>query len=461
MSQIALIYTRVSSHKQDEEGGGLQSQESVCRAHAERIGLPVGKVFSDTASGSTAIRPGIGALFNFIQLHPDRRFVLIIDDLNRLARDVSIHIAFSSKLKQLGVELLTPTQSFDNSASSEFLENMMAVFAQHQRKSNTEQVNSRIRGQLLRGNWIFAAPRGYKKKRAQNGDHLLVPDGKKHAIVQQALEGFASGRFQSHAEVRRFLVGQPKSMAGNSFSRITIDKVDVLLRHPLYAGYYEHERYEVPLTKANADPMIPLEVHQRILEILTKRSTKKPRIRSADFPAKGFVACIDCKRPFTASFSKGKKQRYPYYHCGTKGCPMKGKTVPRDKLEGDLVKALADLKPSARAEEVFLKFADHTQNMRARTWKSDTDDAAELLAKAISQRARLTKRIADEEDEDILKELRERHRDARKEILRLTARTEALGSQAERSDFEHFRRLIRNPAKLWMSKDLETKRLIL
>ena len=52
-------------------------------------------------------------------------------------------------------------------------------------------------------------PKGFKYVPAKGGGKVLVHDEPLASIIREALEGFASGRFQSQSEVKRFLESQP------------------------------------------------------------------------------------------------------------------------------------------------------------------------------------------------------------------------------------------------------------
>ena len=56
----------------------------------------------------------------------------------------------------------------------------------------------------------FYSPIGYKYERVSGHGKLLVRDEPTASIVQQALSGFASGRFETVAEVKRFLEQFPE-----------------------------------------------------------------------------------------------------------------------------------------------------------------------------------------------------------------------------------------------------------
>lgn len=89
--QNALIYCRVSSKSQEEEGHGLDSQEHRCRRYAGEKGYDVAAVFPDTITGGIDFmrRPVMVALPSFLDAQPSEPFVVIFDDLKRFAREIS------------------------------------------------------------------------------------------------------------------------------------------------------------------------------------------------------------------------------------------------------------------------------------------------------------------------------------------------------------------------------------
>ena len=93
MVQKALIYCRVSDTKQKLEGSGLESQEHRCRQHAAEKGYEIENVFHDDVSGGGDFmkRPGMVALLTYLKRHKKTDYVVIFDDLKRLARDTMAH----------------------------------------------------------------------------------------------------------------------------------------------------------------------------------------------------------------------------------------------------------------------------------------------------------------------------------------------------------------------------------
>ena len=87
----SLIYCRVSSDRQVREGHGLQGQEQRCRVYAEQHGYEVAAVFRDEGvSGGVIDREGMQQLLDFLDKNAHKgEYVVIIDDIKRLARDLT------------------------------------------------------------------------------------------------------------------------------------------------------------------------------------------------------------------------------------------------------------------------------------------------------------------------------------------------------------------------------------
>ena len=85
------------------------------------------------------------------------------------------------------------------------------------------------------------------------------------------------------------------------------------------------------------------------------KGSAKVRVRKNignDFAARGFVSCGDCSGPLSSSWSKGRGRSYAYYLCQAKGCASYGKSIPRDKLEGDIGALIKTLQPSQNLFEL-------------------------------------------------------------------------------------------------------------
>lgn len=209
--QRAVIYCRVSSTHQVRRGHGLDSQEARCRDYAAAQGYVVDAVFPDDTSGGGDFmhRPGMVALLAYLDAQAGTSYVVIFDDLKRFARDTLFHIKLRGELgtRQARPECLN--FKFEDTPEGEFIETILAAQGQLERKQNRRQVVQKMQARVKAGYWVFSPVLGYKFATVAGHGRMLVRDEPNASIVTEALEGFASGRFVSTAEVQRFLSQYP------------------------------------------------------------------------------------------------------------------------------------------------------------------------------------------------------------------------------------------------------------
>lgn len=157
MSQKAIIYCRVSSEKQKRDGHGLESQEHNCKKYAETHGYEIVGVFKDDITGGLGERPGFGSMIEKLStLSADgEKFIVIIDDIKRWARDVTVHWSLKDTIAKLGARLESPNYKFGETEEDEFIETVMAAQSQLERKQNRRQVIQKMKARMERGYWTL------------------------------------------------------------------------------------------------------------------------------------------------------------------------------------------------------------------------------------------------------------------------------------------------------------------
>ncbi len=352
----AVIYCRVSSRQQVREGSGLDSQEQRCREFAKKAGLEVVQVFRDhkTGGGDFLKRPGMRDLLSFVGQKKKEMYVVIFDDLKRISRDTMHHWRLREALASRNALLRCLNHVFDDTPEGRFFETLLAAQGQLEREQQGRQTNQKMRARLESGYWVFKAGHGYKYEKAKaGGGKVLVRDEPLATIVQTALQGFASGRFATPADVRIFLESKEEFPKANDTGDVRYEAVDRLLRRVLYTGHLEHADWGISLRPGHHPALITLAEHQLILDKLDgKKSGFTRKDEHPDFPLRGIVACGDCGKPMTGGWTTKPNSRYAYYRCQTKGCPFSGKSVPRKKIEEDMCDLLERVTPSKQLLKV-------------------------------------------------------------------------------------------------------------
>lgn len=344
----ALIYCRVSSKNQETDGHGLQSQETRCRDYATTKGYEFCAVFPDTITGGGdyLARPGMVALLSFIDAQPEETFVVVFDDLKPASRDTRafLNLRDAFRIRNVRVECLNFT--FEDTPEGEFIETIIAAHGALERKQNGRQVAQKMKARMQSGYWVHDAPVGYRYEAVKGRGKMLFPNSPLDDIVREAFEGFACGRFQSQAEVRRFFESFPH-FPRNRQNKIPQQRVTDIFTQLLYAGYVCSETYGISWLKGQHESLISVETFEKVQE-RRKGVAKAPKRKNIgeDFALRGFVCCADCSTPLRSSWVKGNTKRYPYYLCQTKACDSYGKSIARDKVEGDIGALIKTLQPT-------------------------------------------------------------------------------------------------------------------
>ncbi len=348
MSQLkALIYCRVSSERQKTEGHGLDSQEQRCRLRCEQKNYEIEKVFRDsfTGGGDFMRRPAMTELLKHIDKHPHKNYIVIFDDISRLARDVEMHIKLRAAFHYRKTELECLNFDFDDSPEGKYVEVIMAGNAELHRALNRRQVIQKQKARTELGYWPFCPPPGFRHVKTAGHGKLLTPYEPEAAIIKTALEGFAVDRFETQGDVLHYL--ESEKFCGKD--KIHFQLVSRLFsRLPIYAGFIEYTPWEVSRRQGHHEPLIDLATFQKICAKLDGRRPVRTRkdIRE-DFPLRHtLVACGNCGRQYTASYTtKTKGYKRGYYRCNNTACPEHTKSIPIGVIEGQFETILREIKP--------------------------------------------------------------------------------------------------------------------
>ncbi len=311
--------------------------------------MEVVEIFTDDLSGSLTTRPGMKSMPAFLKKHRGKEFiVVIIDDISRLARGIEAHLQLRAAIGEAGGILKSPTIEFGEDSDSVLVENLLASVSQHQRQKNREQTKNRMKARVQNGYWVFQAPAGYKYQRVPGRGKMLVRDEPVASVVQEALEGYACGHLARQADVMRFLQHHPLFPKDGS-GIVRNERVAVLLKQCAYAGYVEAPSWGVPRREGHHTPLISRAAFQRIQDRLNGGIHAPRRTNlNEDFPLRGYVMCDDCGGPLTANWSKGERGHHAYYLCRGRGCASHGKSIRRDRIQGEFETLLQSLQPSAQ-----------------------------------------------------------------------------------------------------------------
>ena len=462
----AVIYARVSSIKQSTRGDGLGSQETRCREFARLKGLQVVEIFSDDMTGSLTSRPGMQAMLAYLRKHAKKeQIVVIIDDISRLARGIEAHLKLRTAIDEAGGILKSPSIEFGEDSDSILIENLLASVSQHQRDKNADQTVARMRARIQGGFWVFAAPIGYRYKRMPGHGNMLVKEEPYASQLTEALEGFASGRFETQVEVKRFLESCPEFPKDLPNGEIRNQRITEMLTRPVYAGFVEAPNWGVPRRKGHHEGLISATTFERNQERLNEKAKAPARKDiNAEFPLRGFVCCADCHKPLTACYAKSSTgKQHPYYHCFTKGCPSARKSIPRAQIEGEFDALLQSLQPTQNLFDLARAMFENAWDQRHEQAVSASAHLKREMKEIAALSEKLLERIVETDNPSVITAYEKKIADLETRKLLIMEKLQNWSKPQYAFDdlFQRAMVFLSSPWNLWQTGQLHYRRLVL
>jgi site-specific DNA recombinase len=317
----AVIYCRVSTKEQVEEGNSLITQERNCREYAAKNGYEVACVFIELGeSAKTADRTELQKLFSYCASKKNNVEAVIAYKIDRISRNTDDYSQIRILLKRYGIEIKSTSEYFENTPAGRFMENIIANVAQFDNDVRTERSVGGMRQAVMEGRYVWLASLGYSNVRV-NGKATIAPN-EKAGVIRKAFELIAN-RTMTVEQTRQYL---SKHGISNSYGKpIAKSNMYILLKNPLYMGIIKKLGLEV---QGNFEPIISDVLFNRVQDVLKRKSVSREyKIENPDFPLRRFVLAPDGK-VLTGCWCQGIRKKYPYYRF-----PGNGSMFPREKLE--------------------------------------------------------------------------------------------------------------------------------
>lgn len=203
-----VAYCRVSTQRQGQSGLGLEAQRDAVAQHAAATGNEIIATFTEIESGAVKDRPQLAAALDLCRR---RKAVLLIARLDRLSRSLS----FIAALLDANVEI----RAADMPEANRMMLQMLAVFAEHERKMISDRTRAALAAAKARG--VVLGAQG-KVLARQNADDALAFALTVQAAVRRARDDGA----RSLADVADALNGAGiASRAGKRWHPASVGRV--------------------------------------------------------------------------------------------------------------------------------------------------------------------------------------------------------------------------------------------
>ncbi len=396
-----VIYCRVSS-KEQAQGTSLESQEQACREYAKSRRINVLRVFVERGeSAKFADRTELLSLIDFVRVAKGQVQVLLVWKVDRFARNVGDHFNIKATLLKYGVSVVSVTEPIDANPEGKLMETILAGFAQFDNDIRAVRTVQGMRRKIQEGIFPWRAPLGYQspKRAGEKKTEPDIPDRPVFDLLRKAWKEFATGAY-TKAEIRRLMAGW--GVVTRRGSPLSQQAIDNLFKNRYYAGRiidpWSGEEYE-----GKHVAMVEWDDFARVQQITAKRGRSVPHQKERpEFPLRGLVRCIQCRRYLTASFSRGRSRRYAYYHCGNRKCAHRGKSGGVQKIHEEFEMFLSSIAPKAELfgsiRVAVLRVAEERRLLR-RAQATDREKAFGSLERETKEliRMRAQELITDEE----------------------------------------------------------------
>lgn len=308
--RLAVMYLRVSTREQEEEGFSIPAQRRLLDEYAARHGVQVVEVFQDIETAKRSGRKDFQRMMRFLAATPSITIVLA-EKTDRLYRNFEDQVA----LKAFGLEIHLvkegETVSSESKSHQKLTHNLKTMLATFYSDNLSEEVTKGMLEKARGGDAPGKAPIGYLNDR--NSKRIII-DPDRAPLVRRAFELYATGDY-SLFDIRKALIEM--GFALRNGGRPPRTSIELMLKNPFYYGEF---RWRGQLFKGNHEPLISRSLFDRVQ---TKLADKGPGVfQEREFAFGQFMTCGHCGCAITAEI---KKEKYIYYRCtnGKGKCPQK------------------------------------------------------------------------------------------------------------------------------------------
>lgn len=174
-----VAYLRVSTQRQGDSGLGIEAQTEAVTRYAAQVGEPIVTTFIEVESGAKKARPQLAAALSMCRR---LKAVLLIARLDRLSRSLS----FVAQLLDADVDI----RAADMPEANRLLLQMLAVFAEHERRLIGERTKAALAAAKARG--VKLGTNGATLAAARKAEAVAVAETYREAILEGRRAGCAS-----------------------------------------------------------------------------------------------------------------------------------------------------------------------------------------------------------------------------------------------------------------------------
>jgi len=329
-----VLYARVSSKEQREEGYSIEAQLRLLRDYAVKQGFAIAEEFIDVESASKSGRAGFNAMLAHLRNHPACRIILV-EKTDRLYRNLKDYATLDVNDWGLTIHLVKEGEvlSPDSKSSQQFVHGIKVLMARNYSQNLGEETIKGMTEKARAGIYPSYAPVGYRNVDGANGKRTIIPDPDTRPVITDIFERFAAGGHSVKSLVKE-LNSEGILLRGRKLHNSLVHQI---LRKRLYTGDFD---WNGTTYTGTHEPLVSRDCWQRVQLLLDARAENRARKVKYDFPYSGLVNCGHCGCLLVGELKKGK---YLYYHCTKNRGKCPEPYTRQEILSGEFANVLAEL----------------------------------------------------------------------------------------------------------------------
>lgn len=310
----AVLYARVSSKDQEREGFSIDSQLRLLRNYAEQEGIQIAREYVDIETAKKSGRTHFNEMVGYLRSRPAIN-VILVEKTDRLYRNLRDWVT----IDELDLEIHFAKENIvlapDSRSSEKFLHGIKVLMAKNYIDNLSEEARKGMLEKAEQGIWPSIAPTGYRNVMGPFGKRVIEADPGSAKAVTRLFEWYSTGRY-SLKQTSKMARAEGMTFRGST-NLISTSSVHKILRSRIYTGEFEWhgKRY-----RGTHEPLVSVELWERVQDILDGRHTPCVRGAEKDFLFTGMIHCGHCGCLLVGDI---KKAKYIYYRCShaKRKCP--------------------------------------------------------------------------------------------------------------------------------------------
>lgn len=342
-----IIYARVSSKDQENEGFSIPAQLKLLKEYASKNNFRIVEEFVDVETAKKAGRAQFNKMIKYLEEDKNVKH-LLVEKTDRLLRNISDYALLEDLIAYSGITIHLVKEnvilSKDSRSNEKFVFGIRALMAKNYVDNLSEEVKKGMTEKASQGTYPSSAPYGYLNVR-ESGKSMIRVDPHAAPFVKKMFELYATGTYSLLALRKKMLADGMVYRNGKNFYT---SKIETILKNEFYTGvfYWNGKKYE----NASHEPLICPELFQRVQNVLI--NPRKSKSKKGMFLYTNLISCGVCGCSLTAEL---KKNKYIYYHCtGYKGNCKQG-YIRQESLEAQFEALLGQIHITDEVQEIVLE----------------------------------------------------------------------------------------------------------